>query len=96
MILEPHPCTPVTNKMDSNSDTYCLGTNFIVIEMTESTSNVHPYNNSYEPMYNVPIVTGTLTYTNRNTGILFIIVINEALYYDKKLDHYMINPNQLR
>ena len=34
MILEPHPGTLDTNKMDSNADTCCLGTNFIVMEMT--------------------------------------------------------------
>ena len=47
-------------------------------------------------MYNVPIVTGASTYTERNTGRSFIIVINETLYYDKKLGHSLINPNQFR
>ena len=47
-------------------------------------------------MRNVPIVTGASIYTDRNTGRLSIIVINEALYYGKKLGHYLINPNQLR
>ena len=35
MIYEPHPGTPSTNKMDSNADTYRLGTNFIVTDMEE-------------------------------------------------------------
>ena len=95
-ISETHPGTLSTRKMDSNANTYCLGTNFIVIEMTESTSNVHPYNNSYEPMYNVPMVTGTSTYRDINTDRYFIFVIKEALYYGKKLGHYLINPNQLQ
>ena len=47
-------------------------------------------------MYNFPIVTGASTYTDRNTGRSFIIVINEALYYGKKLGHSLIIPNQLR
>ena len=96
MILEPHPGTLATNKMDSNSDTCYLGTNFIVMDMTERTANVYPYNTSYEPMYNDRIVNGELTYTNINAGGSFIIVINEGLYYSKKLGHYQINPNQLR
>ena len=33
---------------------------------------------------------------NRNTGRFSIIVINESLYYGKKLGHYLINPNKLR
>ena len=47
-------------------------------------------------MYNFPIVTSASTYTNINTGRFFIIVINEALYYGKKVGHSMINPNQLQ
>ena len=47
--------------------------------MIEKTSNVYPYDTSYEPMYIVSIVIGASTYIDRNTGILFIIVINEAL-----------------
>ena len=39
MILEPHPSDPDTNKMDSNYDTCCLGTDFIVIAMTERTAD---------------------------------------------------------
>ena len=47
-------------------------------------------------MYNVPIVTGASTYTNRNTGRSFTIVINEAFYYGEKLSHSLINTNKLR
>ena len=46
-------------------------------------------------MYNFPIVTGASMYTDRNTVRLFIIVINEAFYYGKKLVRSLINPNQL-
>ena len=45
---------------------------------------------------NVLIVTGESMYTDRNTGRSFIIVINEALYYGKKLGHSLIIPNQLQ
>ena len=27
---------------------------------------------------------------------LFILVFNKALYYGTKLDHFLINPNQVR
>ena len=57
---------------------------------------MYSYDNLYEPMYNVPIVNGASTYTDKNTGRLFIIVINEALYYGKKLGYSLINPNQLQ
>ena len=57
---------------------------------------MYPYNPLFKPLYNVPIVSGTTTVTDIITGNSFIMVINEALYYGKKLDHSLINPNQLR
>ena len=41
-ILELQPGTLATNKMDYNADTCCLGTNFIVMNITERTANMHP------------------------------------------------------
>ena len=96
MILQPHLGTPATNEMESYADTCCLGTNFIVMDMIHKKADVYPYNNLYETMYHVPIFTGASTYKQRNTGRLFLIVINEALYYGKKLCYSMINPNRLK
>ena len=56
---------------------------------------MYSYDTSCEPMCNVSIVTGKSRYTDRDTGRFFIIVINEALYYGKKLGHSLVNPNQL-
>ena len=42
------------------------------------------------------MVTWVSTYMDRSTGRLFIIVLNKALCYSKKLGHSLINPNQLR
>ena len=57
---------------------------------------MYPYDSSYDTMYDVPIVIGASTCTDRNTGRLFLIVINEALYYGKKLGHSLINPNKFQ
>ena len=94
--MEPHTGTLPAKKTVSDADTCCLGTNFIVMSMTEIISDVYPYDTSYEPMNTVPIVTSALTYTDINTGRSFILVINEALYYGKKLGHSLINTNQLQ
>ena len=40
MISKPQPGTPASNKMDSNYETCCLGTNFIVMDMIEMTADV--------------------------------------------------------
>ena len=72
----------------------CLGDNFTVLKMTSRTSNVYPYNPSYKPLYNVTIESGTTTVTDNITVNSFIVIINKALYYGKKVDHSLINPNQ--
>ena len=64
--------------------------------MTSRTADVYPYNPSFKPFYNLPIISGATTVTYIITGNSFIMVINKALYYGKKLYHSLINPNQLR
>ena len=89
------PGTIARNEADTNADTCCLGTNFTVLSYTSRTADVYPYDSSYEPVRSVPIVTGATTYHHPN-GEAFIIIINEALYYGDKLDHSLINPNQVQ
>lgn len=92
---EISPGTTAPNESDSNADTCCLGMNFTVLSYTNRTADVYPYDDSYEPMTSVPIVSGATTYHHPN-GSSYILVINEALYYGKKLTHTLINPNQIR
>ena len=84
------------NEADSNTDTCCLGVNFVVISYTSHTADVYPYDTSYyEPVKNVPIVSGATTYHHPNWKS-FILVIHEALYYGKKLNLSLLNPNWIR
>lgn len=87
--------TSANNEADTNADTCCLGSNFTVLSYTNRTADVYPYDASYEPVKSVPIVSGATTYHHPN-GDAFILIINEALYYGDKLDHSLINPNQVR
>ena len=64
--------------------------------MTSITADVYTYNTSYKTLYNVPIVSGATTVMENITVNSFIMVVNEALYYRKQLNHSLINPNQLR
>ena len=95
-IEEPKPENMSVNELDTNADTCCLVSNFTVLQMTSIKADVYPYNPSCKPLYNVPIVSGETTVTDSITVKSFIVVINEALYYGKKLDHSIINSNQLR
>ena len=65
---EPVPGIASQNESDSNTDTYCLGNNFIVLSYTNRAAGVYPYNDSYEPISSVPIVNGASTYTITRMG----------------------------
>ena len=93
----PAPPANVTamNEADSNADTCCLGTNFIPLHYTNRTADVYPYHGDYKPLENVPIVSAATAYDHPN-GQTYILVINEALYYGSKMNHSLINPNQIR
>lgn len=94
-VEEPRPGTEAFNESDSNADTCCLGKNFIVLHYTNRTADVYAYDKSLEPLRNVPIVSGA-TLVDLPDGTSIILVINEALYYGTKLNHSLINPNQVR
>jgi hypothetical protein len=95
-ILQPKPNTIAANEMDSNADTCCAGSNFIVLALTRRTADVYRYDSSYKPLLNVPIASAATAYDDPHTGQTYILIINECLYYGTKLGHSLINPNQLR
>ena len=78
---EPRPGVVAANGCDSNADTCCLGSNFIVLENTRRTADVYAYDKSIKPISNVPILSGATACDDPNTGETYIIVINEALCY---------------
>ena len=47
-------------------------------------------------MSNVPIVTGATAWTDPSDNKTYILVFHESLYYGTKLNHSLINPNQVR
>ncbi|KAI2500086.1 Reverse transcriptase (RNA-dependent DNA polymerase) [Fragilaria crotonensis] len=93
---DPAENTSALNECDSNADTCCLGKNFVVLHSTFRTADVYSYDFSMVPIENVPIVSAATAYDDPTTGDTFILVFNEALYYSTKLDHSLINPNQVR
>ena len=69
---------------------------FIVLNATYRTADVYAYDTTIKPIENVPIVTAATAYDDPITGTTYILVFNEAFYYGEKLDHSLINPNQIR
>ena len=95
-IQEPSPNTVANNESDTNADTCYLSTNFVVLSYTNRTADVYPYDKSYAPMQNVPIVSGATAWDCAEDGRTYILVFHESLYYGEKLPHSLINPNQIR
>ena len=90
------PGRKAQNEMDSNANTCCLGSKFIILEFTNRYADVYPYDKSYGPAKNIPIVTGATAWTDPLSNETYILVFNESLYYGTSLPHSLINPNQVR
>ena len=83
-------------ELDSHADTIVLGSNATVLHYTGRECDVAPYSESYDPICNVPIVTGATAITSPHTGETTILVFHEAIWMGKHLNHCLLNPNQLR
>lgn len=83
-------------ELDCHADTIVLGSNASIMSYTARECVVSPYADSYEPIRNVPIVSGATAVTSQSTGQTYILIFNEAIWMGEMLDHSLINPNQLR
>jgi hypothetical protein len=83
-------------ELDSHADTIVLGSNAIIMQYTNRVCDVSPYADSYQPITDVPIVTGATAVTSHETGLTYILIFNEAIWMGNVLDHSLINPNQMR
>ena len=45
---------------------------------------------------NIPVVTGAMVWTNAADGTAYLLIFHESLWMGDKLDHTLVNPNQLR
>jgi hypothetical protein len=83
-------------ELDSHADTIVLGSNAIIMHYTNRECDVSPYADTYQPIVDVPIVTGATAVTSQESGLTYILVFNEAIWMGDVLDHSLINPNQMR
>ena len=54
------------------------------------------HSSQYEAVRNVPIVTGATVWTNAVDGTAYLLIFHESLWMGDKLDHTLVNLNQLR
>jgi len=71
--------------LDSHADTCVAGSNCILGEETGETANVYTFTNERKPLMSIPIGTCYTAWTCQETGETFILVLNETLYFGKKL-----------
>ena len=57
---------------------------------------MYAYEKPIKPIEGVPIINGATAWDDPVSNQTYILVVNEALYYGTKLDHYLLNPNQIR
>jgi hypothetical protein len=65
---------------------------------TNRACDVMPYSDDYDAKTDVPIVTACTAYQHPETGQVYILILNEALWFGDKdgMDHTLLNPNQMR
>jgi hypothetical protein len=83
-------------ELDSHADTIVCGANCAIIHYTGKECDVTPYTDSYAAINSVPIVQAGTAWDNPVTGETVIFVFNEAIWMADKLQHTLVNPNQLR
>jgi hypothetical protein len=81
-------------ELDSRADTCCAGKDFIVLEDTNTTCEVHPYHPKYKPVTNVPVVKAATAYDYN--GTTYILILNQELYFGDDMPNSLLNPNQIR
>ena len=84
------------NELDSHADSCVLGSNFIPLEYTGEYVDVSPFSPEYDSISNIPLVRAATIYTDPETGEERLLVVDQGMYFGKKMPHSLLNPNQIR
>lgn len=66
-----------------------------MLSTTGQCCNVHGFHSDFEAIEDVPVARAATAVQNED-GAIYILIVNEALYFGPSLDHSLINPNQIR
>jgi len=69
--------------------------NFVPIYFNRKVCNVAPFLSAFPNQQGVQICSGATAYDD-DDGCTNILVMNEALWFGEKIQHRLINPNQVR
>jgi len=78
-------CVTAICELDSHADTLVARPDFIVLEYTNQVCNVSPFSKYYSNRENVPIVKAATAYDDETTGVTYILILGQALYFGDEL-----------
>ena len=83
-------------ELDTRADTCCAGMNCRPTFFTGQQCDVQGFHDDFTPVQDVPIATVATAWSDPFTGQGYILIIHEALFFGNKMNHSLLNPNQLR
>jgi hypothetical protein len=83
-------------ELDSHADTCVVGSNFVLLEHTSKTIDVHSYSKELNVMRDIPIATAATVWTKPHTGESYLLVFNQCIFFGNRLKHSLVCPNQLQ
>jgi len=84
------------SRWSAHADTLVAGANFVILEYTDTSCSVTPFCKSYESKQGIPIVKAATTYDDEATGVTYILILGQALYFGEEVESRLLCPNQLR
>ena len=65
------------------------------MEYTGQICDVSPFLGSYEPVKEIPVAQCYTVWTDDTTGMDYLLVADEMLWFGTTLQHSLLNPNQI-
>ena len=82
-------------KLDTRADIICAGKNFRLLLTTGGVCDVKGFYGDFDAIKDIPIARVATAFQDKYCAI-YILIINEALYFGPSMDHSLIIPNQIR
>ena len=83
------------NELDTRADTIVAGANYRLVEDTGTTCSVSGFYGASQTIKGIRVGTVATAWTDAHS-LVHVLIIHEALYFGERLDHSLINPNQIR
>ena len=68
-------------ELDSHADTFCAGSNSVLLEGTGEKVTVQPFSQESNSLDDIPIGTVAIAYDNPDNGKVTILIVHEASFF---------------